>query len=203
MGKKGFVQARSSRQKRYAPGTVMALRPSQPLTVAPHTTVAEASQIMAAKREDCVLVIDEEQRLSGIFTAKDLAFRVVGQGVDARDILIRDIMTENPICARQSSPATEALEIMVRRGFRHMVEHSLLHYLYQPVLDEDGDILGILDITKCFYEAMEKVSTSFDFTNSARTSICIIQETLRCTGRCSNRVGRLSISTSTNATIPL
>jgi len=99
----------------------MALRPSQPLTVAPHTTVAEASQIMAAKREDCVLVIDDEQRLSGIFTAKDLAFRVVGQGIAARDILIRDIMTENPICARQSSPATEALEIMVRRGFRHMV----------------------------------------------------------------------------------
>jgi len=115
------VQARSSRQKRYAPGTVMALRPSQPLTVVPQTTVAEASQIMAAKREDCVLVIDDEQRLSGIFTAKDLAFRVVGQGIDARDILIRDIMTENPICARQSSPATEALEIMVRRGFRHMV----------------------------------------------------------------------------------
>jgi CBS domain-containing protein len=99
----------------------MALRPSQPLTVVPQTTVAEASQIMAAKREDCVLVIDDEQRLSGIFTAKDLAFRVVGQGIDARDILIRDIMTENPICARQSSPATEALEIMVRRGFRHMV----------------------------------------------------------------------------------
>jgi signal-transduction protein with cAMP-binding, CBS, and nucleotidyltransferase domain len=124
LGKKGFVQARSSRQKRYAPGTVMALRPSQPLTVVPQTTVAEASQIMAAKREDCVLVIDEEQRLSGIFTAKDLAFRVVGQGIDSRNILIRDIMTENPICARQSSPATEALEIMVRRGFRHMVKRS-------------------------------------------------------------------------------
>lgn len=118
------MQANRSRQKRYAPGTVMALRPSQPLTVNPHTSVSEASQIMAAKREDCVLVIDEDQRLSGIFTAKDLAFRVVGQGIDARDILIRDIMTENPICARQSSPATEALEIMVRRGFRHMVSEE-------------------------------------------------------------------------------
>jgi CBS domain-containing protein len=99
----------------------MALRLSQLLTVVPHTTVAEAAQIIAAKREDCVLVIDEEQRLSGIFTAKDLAFWVVGKGIDARDIVIRDIMTENPICARQSSPATETLEIMVRRGFRHMV----------------------------------------------------------------------------------
>lgn len=39
-------------------------------------TVADASQLCAAKRTDCVLVVDEEEGLSGIFTAKDLAFRV-------------------------------------------------------------------------------------------------------------------------------
>jgi len=38
--------------------------------------VADASQLCAAKRTDCVLVVDEEEGLSGIFTAKDLAFRV-------------------------------------------------------------------------------------------------------------------------------
>ena len=39
-------------------------------------TVADASQLCAAKRTDCVLVVDDEEGLSGIFTAKDLAFRV-------------------------------------------------------------------------------------------------------------------------------
>lgn len=39
-------------------------------------TVAEASQLCAAKRTDCVLVVDDEEGLSGIFTAKDLAYRV-------------------------------------------------------------------------------------------------------------------------------
>lgn len=39
-------------------------------------TVADASQLCAAKRTDCVLVVDEDEGLSGIFTAKDLAFRV-------------------------------------------------------------------------------------------------------------------------------
>jgi CBS domain-containing protein len=38
--------------------------------------VAEASQLCAAKRTDCVLVVDDEEGLSGIFTAKDLAYRV-------------------------------------------------------------------------------------------------------------------------------
>lgn len=169
----------------------MALRPSHPLTVTPQTTVAEASQIMAAKREDCVLVIDDEQRLSGIFTAKDLAFRVVGQGIHPRDIHIRDIMTENPICARQSSPATEALEIMVRRGFRHM-----------PVLDDDGDILGLLDITKCFYEAMDKVQFPHAKTNEARTCLCIFQKIVRSPRGRTNRVGRRGLPATTNAPVP-
>ena len=57
-------------------GTVAALRPTPALTVPENITVAEASQLCAAKRTDCVLVVDDEEGLSGIFTAKDLAYRV-------------------------------------------------------------------------------------------------------------------------------
>lgn len=59
-----------------AKGTVAALKPSPALTVPETITVAEASQLCAAKRTDCVLVVDDEEGLSGIFTAKDLAYRV-------------------------------------------------------------------------------------------------------------------------------
>jgi len=59
-----------------AKGTVAALKPSPALTVPENITVAEASQLCAAKRTDCVLVVDDEEGLSGIFTAKDLAYRV-------------------------------------------------------------------------------------------------------------------------------
>lgn len=128
----------------------MALRPSQALQIKPLTTVAEAAQLMAAKREDCVLVTDDDDRISGIFTAKDLAFRVVGAGIDARDITIAQIMTKNPLCARTDTSATDALDLMVRKGFRHL-----------PVMDENQDISGILDITKCFYEAMEKLERAY------------------------------------------
>ncbi|KAH0609523.1 uncharacterized protein H6S33_013009 [Morchella sextelata] len=151
LNKKKHTGAPRSRQTRkIAPGTVMALRPSQALQIKPNTTVAEAAQIMAAKREDCVLVTDEEDRIAGIFTAKDLAFRVVGQGIDARDVTIASIMTKNPLCARTDTSATDALDLMVRKGFRHL-----------PVMDENADISGILDITKCFYEAMEKLERAY------------------------------------------
>lgn len=65
-------QGKSTAQK----GTVAALKPSPALTVPENITVAEASQLCAAKRTDCVLVVDDEEGLSGIFTAKDLAYRV-------------------------------------------------------------------------------------------------------------------------------
>ncbi|KAF9917208.1 hypothetical protein FBU30_000881, partial [Linnemannia zychae] len=103
--------------------------------------------IMAAKRADAVLVIDaQEQTLVGIMTDKDLAFRVVAEGLDVRNTLISQVMTKNPYCVTTDTNATEALNKMVSGGFRHL-----------PCLNGDGDVVGLLDITKCLYEALEKL----------------------------------------------
>ena len=63
----------SRHQPKPKQGTVSALRPLPALTVPHSISVADASQLCAAKRTDCVLVVDEEEHLCGIFTAKDLA----------------------------------------------------------------------------------------------------------------------------------
>ncbi|KAI0836997.1 CBS and PB1 domain-containing protein [Hypoxylon sp. FL0890] len=148
--KKHLPTGRARHSRKAPPGTVLALKPSPALQIKPSTTVAEAAQLMAAKREDCVLVTNDEDRIAGIFTAKDLAFRVVGTGQKAGNITIAEIMTKNPLCARTDTSATEALDLMVRKGFRHL-----------PVMDENQDISGILDITKCFYDAMEKLERAY------------------------------------------
>ncbi|KAL1902230.1 hypothetical protein Sste5346_001206 [Sporothrix stenoceras] len=148
--KKPNVPGRAHRSRKAPPGTVLALKPSPALQIKPATTVAEAAQLMAAKREDCVLVTDDDDRIAGIFTAKDLAFRVVGAGLKANTATIAEIMTKNPLCARTDTSATDALDLMVRKGFRHL-----------PVMDENQDISGILDITKCFYDAMEKLERAY------------------------------------------
>ncbi|KAI9735970.1 MAG: hypothetical protein M1834_001436 [Cirrosporium novae-zelandiae] len=150
LNKKRHNPPRSRNTRKAPPGTVLALKPSQALQIKPNTTVAEAAQLMAAKREDCVLVTDDNDRIAGIFTAKDLAFRVVGNGQKASQVTIASIMTRNPLCARTDTSATDALDLMVRKGFRHL-----------PVMDENQDISGVLDITKCFYEAMEKLERAY------------------------------------------
>ncbi|KAK3997979.1 hypothetical protein QBC44DRAFT_338477 [Cladorrhinum sp. PSN332] len=150
LSKKKHLTSRARHSRKAPPGTVLALKPSPALQIKPATTVAEAAQLMAAKREDCVLVTDDDERIAGIFTAKDLAFRVVGGGLKAGSVTIAEIMTKNPLCARTDTSATDALDLMVRKGFRHL-----------PVMDENQDISGVLDITKCFYEAMEKLERAY------------------------------------------
>ncbi|PHH58833.1 hypothetical protein CDD81_4285 [Ophiocordyceps australis] len=150
LSKKKHLTNRARHTRKAPPGTVLALKPSPALQIKPATTVSEAAQLMAAKREDCVLVTDDDERIAGIFTAKDLAFRVVGTGQKAANVTIADIMTKNPLCARTDTSATDALDLMVRKGFRHL-----------PVMDENQDISGVLDITKCFYDAMEKLERAY------------------------------------------
>ncbi|KAG0052751.1 hypothetical protein BGZ83_002155 [Gryganskiella cystojenkinii] len=122
-------------------GTVGSLRPSRALTL------PDTAMVVDAARADAVLVIDaQEQTLVGIMTDKDLAFRVVAEGLDIRNTLISQVMTKNPFCVTTDTNATEALNKMVNGGFRHL-----------PCLDADGDVVGLLDITKCLYEALEKL----------------------------------------------
>jgi CBS domain-containing protein len=127
-------------------------------------SVADASQLCAAKRTDCVLVVDDEEGLSGIFTAKDLAFRVTADGLDPRTTSVSQIMTRNPMVTRDTTSATEALQLMVSRHFRHL-----------PVCNEDGDVVGLLDITKVFHDALSKVERSADATSQLSAALAGVQ----------------------------
>ncbi|KAI8970855.1 hypothetical protein BDB01DRAFT_839868 [Pilobolus umbonatus] len=149
--KKSTNSSRTYSLNRRIPGTVSALRPGKALTVKESLLVIESAQLMAAKRCDCVLVVDDDDRLSGIFTAKDIAYRVVAEGLDAGTTCVIDIMTKNPLCVTSDTSATDALNLMVAKGFRHL-----------PVCNDEGDIFGLLDITKCLYGALEKIERAFE-----------------------------------------
>ncbi|KAI0321670.1 hypothetical protein OF83DRAFT_207939 [Amylostereum chailletii] len=150
-----------------AKGTVAALKPSAALTVPETITVAEASQLCAAKRTDCVLVVDEEEGLSGIFTAKDLAYRVTADGVDPHTTTVAQVMTRNPMVTRDTTSATEALQLMVTRHFRHL-----------PVCNEEGNVVGLLDITKVFHEALDKVERSSSASEKLYSALAGVQTEL-------------------------
>ena len=62
------------------------------LKASPETLVANAAKRMARKRVGAVLVVEGE-RLVGIFTERDIAFRVVARGPDAQTTRLAEVMT--------------------------------------------------------------------------------------------------------------
>ncbi|KAB2002409.1 hypothetical protein ES319_D11G065200v1 [Gossypium barbadense] len=125
--------------------TVKKLRLSKALTIPEGTTVSEACRRMAARRMDAVLLTDANGLLSGIITDKDIATRVIAEGLRPEQTVVSKIMTCSPIFVTSDSLAIEALQKMVRGKFRHL-----------PVV-ENGEVIAMLDITKCLYDAISRM----------------------------------------------
>ncbi|KAK7358773.1 hypothetical protein VNO77_00712 [Canavalia gladiata] len=124
--------------------TVKKLRLTKALTISEGTTVSEACRRMAARRVDAVLLTDANALLSGIMTDKDIATRVIGEGLRPEQTIVSKVMTRNPLFVTSDTLAIEALQKMVQGKFRHL-----------PVV-ENGEVIAILDITKCLYDAITR-----------------------------------------------
>lgn len=89
------------------------------LTAPPETTVSEASRLMARRRVGAVMVTREE-KLVGIFTERDVVFRVVALGREADNTRLSDVMTPSPVTIDPGKSFGLAMVMMQKNGFRHM-----------------------------------------------------------------------------------
>lgn len=101
------------------------------LTAPPQTTVSHASRLMANKNVGAVMIVENE-RLLGIFTERDVVFRVIARGLDAKTTLLADVMTAAPKTLAPGKSYGHALLLMQENGFRHL-----------PVVENDRPI-GII-----------------------------------------------------------
>ncbi len=101
------------------------------ITAPPKTTVSKAAELMARKKVGAVMVIEHES-LVGIFTERDVVFRVIAQGRDAKTTPLADVMTTEPQTVDPNKSFGYALLVMHEYGFRHL-----------PVV-ENGKIIGIV-----------------------------------------------------------
>ena len=101
------------------------------VALAERETVQEACRYMWERRTGSVLVLDDQQRLTGIFTGRD-AVRTLAEGKSAKVTTLAQAMTPNPITTTPDNRAVDALREMSNRGFRHL-----------PVV-EGGRIWGVV-----------------------------------------------------------
>ncbi|KAJ7523725.1 hypothetical protein O6H91_18G060400 [Diphasiastrum complanatum] len=139
--------------------TVNRLKLSKALTIPEGTTVAEASRRMAQRRVDAALLTDSNALLSGIMTDKDVATRVIAEGLKPEETVVSKVMTRNPIFVMADSMAVEALQKMVQGKFRHL-----------PVV-ENGQVIALLDITKCLYDAISRMERAAEKGNAIADAV--------------------------------
>jgi CBS domain-containing protein len=107
------------------------IEPEKTLIAPPGTTVRDAACLMARKPTGALMIV-EDARLVGIFTERDIAFRVVAEGLDPDATKVAQVMTRAPVTVGPDELFGQALTLMHEHGFRHL-----------PVV-EDGVPIGIV-----------------------------------------------------------
>ena len=111
--------------------SIMELEREHFLTAPPHTTVSDAARLMATRNAGVVLVVQGE-RLVGIFTERDVVFRVIARDLDPAATPLEAVMTPSPRTLEPNRTYGHALLLMQENGFRRV-----------PVVQE-GRLLGIV-----------------------------------------------------------
>lgn len=103
--------------------------------VTKQSTIRNVAEIM--KDENCgiVPVVDENHKLEGVVTDRDIVIRALAEGKSAEELKIEDIMTDDVEVVTAGEPLTEVIEVMGRKQVRRV-----------PVVDKDDRLIGIISI---------------------------------------------------------
>jgi CBS domain-containing protein len=121
----------------------------QPVAVPPGTSIGDCIRaIQRTGTGDSVFVTDDNGRLLGVLTERDVFGRLVGPdvaaGVDV-DATVETLMTTSPHTLRLEQTVRDALELMQQGLYRNV-----------PVVDDDHRLVGVVrqvDILKFLAES--------------------------------------------------
>ena len=104
-----------------------------PRVVTPETSVQEAARLMKTEDTGVLPVVDSEgsRRLVGVITDRDIAIRVVGDGMSSAQV--RDAMSANPKTCRPDDNVKDVLQAMSDSQVRRI-----------PIVDDGGAVVGIV-----------------------------------------------------------
>lgn len=128
------------------------IRDREPYSLRDTASVLEAAQFMAQRRIGAVCVLDQEGKLIGVFSERDLLNRVVVLGSDPSTMKLAEVTS--PLRAVISCDETphQALERMEKIGSRHLpvvdgerwVGMLSMRDLLRVEVSEQGDELKLL-----------------------------------------------------------
>ncbi len=121
----------------------------------PQASVWQAACVMTKANCGSVLIIDTAGVMLGILTERDLMTRVLAKALDAQKTPVSDVMTHNPLCVVPETAVSDAVLILLERGFRHL-----------PVVSSAGQILGVFSIRDALPREIDSAVSLAEFRDS-------------------------------------
>ena len=92
------------------------------------------------------VLVQDQGSITGIFTSKDVVLRVIAPGLDPANCSVVRVMTPHPDFA--------PMDMTIQAALRKMHDG---HYLNLPVMNEPGEIVGMVDVLKLTYATLDQV----------------------------------------------
>jgi CBS domain-containing protein len=102
-------------------------------SISPDRSVYDALEELEEKNIGSLVVVDNG-KLTGIFTERDYARKVILKGRSSKDTLVRDIMSSPPLFVHPDNTLDECMQLMTDKFIRHL-----------PVLEND-ELVGVISI---------------------------------------------------------
>ena len=112
---------------------VLHAKPGPVLSVSEHATVYDALS-MLAQHDIGALVVLEEGRLTGVFSERDYARKVILQGKSSKELIVADVMTRRVHSVRPADTVAHCMALMTDARIRHL-----------PVVHDDA-VVGVISI---------------------------------------------------------
>ena len=103
------------------------------VTVSTEATVYQAVKIMTQNRVGSIVIVDEG-RIVGIWTERDLMYRVLAEDFDPKTELVSSSMTRHLISANIDEQAIQLYDKFLGRRIRHLL------------IEDNGEYVGILSV---------------------------------------------------------
>ncbi|MEM9584256.1 MAG: CBS domain-containing protein [Pseudomonadota bacterium] len=107
-----------------------------PFTVSADQLVSEAVAKMSEMNYGSAIVTDEDQKVTGILTERDIMKRLVNAGLDAKNTSVETIMTRDPNVAQETDEIEDWMKTISEGRYRRV-----------PVVDKDDRIKAVLTQT--------------------------------------------------------
>ncbi len=131
--------------------TILSFCDPKTAMVSTESTIAEAIQTMLGCHVGAVAVVDEANRVAGIFTERDVLTKFALSGRDPARTYTRELMTTPVHTVSNEITPSEALTLMMERNFRHL-----------PIVDSRGTLLGMLSLRGLLQHRTEELTHELD-----------------------------------------